>query len=86
MFHRTDESILGHCFVCFLGLLLLSLLVRELMTKELPMSIPKLIDILDKIKLTRISIPGRKKDLYKVDKMEAEVKRVYDALELERFL
>ena len=25
-------------------------------------------------------------DLYKVDKMEAEVKRVYDALELERFL
>ena len=86
LYHRTDESILGHCFVCFLGLLLLSLLVRELITKGFSMSVPKLIDILHHIKLTRISIPGRKKDLYKVNTMDDEVKRVYDTLELDRFV
>ena len=39
MYHRVDSSIRGHIFVCYLGLVLLSLLVREIVQLEVPMSI-----------------------------------------------
>ncbi|MHA1338052.1 MAG: IS1634 family transposase [Promethearchaeota archaeon] len=86
MFHRVDSSIRGHVFTCFLGLLLLSLLVRGLVKKDIPMSIPKTIKMLNKIKITEIIIPGREKPIMKVDKMSKDVKLIYDALDLKRFV
>lgn len=86
MYVSVDSSIRGHCFTCFLGLLLLSLLVRELIAQGIPMSIPKAINTLKKIKITKITIPGRKKPLYKLNKMDDTSKLVYDALNLRQFV
>lgn len=85
MFVSVDSSIRGHCFTCFLGLLLLTLLVRDLINRKIPMSIPKAIKTLNRIKITKLTIPGRKKALYKVNKMEDHSKLIYNALNLSQF-
>jgi transposase len=86
MFHRIDSSVRGHTFVCFIGLLLLSLLVRDLVKQNIPLSIPKAIKTLKKIKITKLTIPGRQKSVNKVDKMDEQAKIIYKALNLERFV
>ena len=86
MNHRVDSSVRGHLFCCFLGLLLLSLLVRDLIGRDIPMSISKAIKYLKTIKITEITIPGRKKPIEIVDKMSEQAKLLYDALELKRFI
>lgn len=86
MWVRTDPSIKGHSFICFIGLLLLSLLVRELVKNDIPLSIPKAIKRLTSIKITKITIPGRQKPIYKLNKMNKEAKLIYDALELKKFV
>ena len=86
MFHRVDSSIRGHGFACFLGLLLLSLLVRSLINQNIPMSIPKAIKTLKAIKITKIIIPGKENDIYKVDKMDKRTRLVYDGLNLKQFV
>jgi transposase len=86
MYHRVDSSVCGHIFTCFIGLLLLSLLVRELLMKGIPMSIPKAIKYLRSIKLTQISIPGRQVPIIKVDKMSEHAQLLYDTLELKKFI
>ena len=86
MFHRIDSSVRGHIFVCFIGLLLLSLLVRDLVKKNIPLSIPKAIKTLKKIKITKLTIPGRQKSVNKVDKMDKHAKILYKALNLEQFV
>ena len=86
MFHRIDSSVRGHIFVCFIGLLLLSLLVRDLVKKNIPLSIPKAIKTLKKIKITKLTIPGRQKSVIKVDKMDEQAKILYKALNLEQFV
>lgn len=86
MWVRTDPSIKGHSFICFIGLLLLSLLVRDLVMKDIPLSIPKAIKRLNSIKITKITIPGRQKPIYKLNKMNEETKLIYDALELKKFV
>ena len=86
MFHRIDSSVRGYIFVYFIGLLLLSLLVRDLVKKNIPLSIPKAIKTLKKIKITKLTIPGRQKSVNKVDKMDEQAKIVYKALNLGQFV
>lgn len=86
MHHRVDSSVCGHIFVCFIGLLLLSLLVRELLLRDIPTSIPKAIKHLKSIKITQISISGRQAPIIKVDKMSEQAQLLYEALELKRFV
>jgi len=86
MWVRTDPSIKGHSFVCFIGLLLLSLLVRDLVMQDIPLSISKAIKRLKSIRITKIKIPGRQKPVYKLNKMNKKVKLLYDALELKKFV
>jgi len=86
MWVRTDPSIRGHLFVCFIGLLLLSLLVRELVTQDIPISLPKAIKRLKSIRITKIKIPGKQKPMYKLNKMNEEEKILYNALKLNRFI
>jgi len=80
MYAHTDPSIRAHCFICFIALLLLSLLVREVTQCNIPMSIPKIIGVLEKVRITRIHIPGRKHPIEKVDIMKKEARKVYNAL------
>ena len=86
MYHWTDTSIRGHVFSCFLGLLLLSLLVRELHKLHVATSLHKAIRHLKKMRLTRIYVPGKKEPVQKIEKMNPEAKIIYDALELHRFI
>jgi transposase len=86
MYAHTDSSVRGHCFICFIGLLLLALLVREIIQHDIPMSLPKIIDLLKEIRITRIHIPGRKEPVEKVDTMSKKARNVYNALNLNQFL
>jgi len=86
MHHRVDSSVYGHFFVCFIGLLLLSLLVRELIVMDVPTSIPKAIKYLKAIRITQITISGRKTPILKVDKMSEPSRLLYEALALKKFV
>nr|MDO8087837.1 IS1634 family transposase [Candidatus Sigynarchaeum springense] len=86
MYHWTDTSIRGHAFTCFLGLLLLSLLVRELQQLHVKTSLHMAIKHLKSMRLTRITIPGKKKTIQKVERMHPDAKIIYDALALHRFI
>ena len=83
---RTDPSMEGHSFVCFIGLLLLTLLVRELSLEDIPLSLPKVIKRLTSIKVTKITIPGKQRPVYKLNKMNEEEKALYNALKLSQFI
>ena len=54
MFHFKDDSIRGHIFTCVLGLMLLTLLQREIRQKYPDMALRQIIDLLSQIKLTEI--------------------------------
>ena len=86
MWVRTDPSIRGHSFVCFIGLLLLSLLVRNLALQDIPLSLSKAIKLLKSIKITKIKIPGRQRPTYKLNKMNKEEQVLFNALKLRNFI
>ena len=86
MFHRVDNSIRGHIFTCYIGLLLFSLMVRELIQLDVPTSIYKAVKGLKEIRLTRVYIAGKTKPLITIDSMSADAKKIYDTLELKRYL
>lgn len=86
MFHRVDTSIRGHVFTCFVGLLLLSLLVHELRNSGIQTGIMKMVKYLKAITVTRITLPGREQPVVKVDKLLPESKEIFDALNLGRFI
>ena len=85
MYHRVDPSIRGHVFVCYLGLVLLSLLVREIVQLGVPTSIHEAIKHLKEIRMTRIKISGKSEPIENIDDMSQEAKKLYDVLKLERF-
>jgi transposase len=82
MYHHVDSSIRGHIFVCYLGLVLLSLLVRELSQNGIPMSIYQAVNTLKEIKITRILIPGKADPIENVNAMDPDAKQLYDLLEM----
>lgn len=86
MYHRVDSSIRGHVFVCYLGLVLLSLLVREIVQLGVPISINKAIKHLKEIRMTRIKISGKSEPLENIDEMSQEAKKLYEILKLDRYL
>lgn len=86
MFHRVDTSIHGHVFVCFMGLLLLSLLVHELLSLGVKTTIFKTLTHLKAITLTCITLPGRESPVLKIDTLSPPSKELFDALDLGRFL
>ena len=86
MWAWTDSSIKGHSFACFIGLLLLSLLVRELVMQDIPISLSKMIKRLTTIKITKIKILGRQKPIYKLNKMNEDENVLFRALKLNRFI
>jgi transposase len=85
MWHHVDTSIRGHVFTCYLGLVLLSLLVRELTQLGVSIGIQDTISHLNSIKMTRIHVDGREEPIESIDKMSPEAKKIYDLLSLAAF-
>ena len=85
IYHWVDSSVRGHLFTCFIALLLLCLLVREVRATG-PASIQKIIHDLKAIKITRLHIPGRKNPVDKVNKMSPDSRKLFDSLNLDEFL
>lgn len=86
MYHRADKSIQGHVFTCYVGLLLLSLLARELGQLGVSTGIRHAVRHLGEIKVTRITVPAMDKVVEKVNEMSEASRKIYNALHLEQYL
>jgi transposase len=86
MFHRVDTSIRGHIFACYLGLVLLSLLVREIVQNGISMSIYQMIKNLKEIRMTRIQISGRLDPIDNIDVMSPEAKQLFDLFKMDTLI
>jgi transposase len=94
MYHWTDAMIRVHVFYCVLALTIASLLRRELHQKGIEISILRLFELLNGIREValiwprppgRPSAAGEKRDSFKLSRMSAEQKDIFDALDLGRF-
>jgi len=86
MYHSVDSSIRGHVFVCYLGLVLLSLLVRDLIDLGVPNSIYETIANLNEIQITRIILTGKRNPIENLNQMSPKVDLLYSKLKLSQFL
>ncbi|MBD3340579.1 MAG: transposase [Candidatus Lokiarchaeota archaeon] len=86
MYHRLDSSICGHIFVCYLGLVLLSLLVREIIQLGVPTSINKAIKYFKEIRMTRFILSGKSKPIERIDEMSWKAKKLYEIFMLKCYL
>jgi transposase len=86
MFHRVDSSVRGHVFTCFVGLLLLSLLVRELTQLGVSTSIQHAVKHLKEIKVTRYITQALNNPVENLDDMSDKARKIYDALNLGQYL
>lgn len=86
MFHRVDSSVRGHVFTCYVGLLLLSLLVRELTQLGVSTSIQRAVKLLKEIKVTRYISQVLKNPVDNLDEMSDAARKIYDALNLGQYL
>jgi transposase len=86
-FHWTDQKVHVHAFYCVLALILCSFLRRKLRLAGLPMSIASLMGTLKGIREAVLVYPARRgkgRVEYKIEDMDADQQRVYDALMLAR--
>lgn len=94
MFHWTDSMIRVHAFYCVLALTIASLTVRELHQKGICISIPRCFALLNRIHEVALIWPqslGRpsssvtsRSDSFQLSDMDAEQKRIFNALKLNR--
>lgn len=76
-------SLKAHVFLCVIGLLFYRYLLAELKEKQL--SLPKLAEILDGIRLAVVQEEGMKARIV-VEEMTAQQARIFSKLELDRFV
>ncbi|MHA1369725.1 MAG: hypothetical protein ACTSRA_08445, partial [Promethearchaeota archaeon] len=86
VYHHVDHSILLHAFICVLSYLLLSLTRLRLVRRGLPLGLGVLLSTLRDIRVTRLSLPGVDKAHYKLNVLSGLSGRVYNALNLKRYL
>ncbi len=90
MFHWTDSKIRVHAFYCVLGLLLTSLLQRELAQQGVELSIPRMLEQLGGIRETLVVYP-RRRGQHKhptatcLSRMSSLQQQLYSLLGLERY-
>jgi len=82
MFHRNDDSVRGHLFVCVIGLLLLTLLARKVNRQFPEFSLPTIVNILSEIGISLIKFSGSSKIIRKLDKFSADAAKLCDYLGL----
>jgi transposase len=89
-FHWTDQKLRVHAFYCVLALMLMSLLRRSLVQKNLPVSFSKMIDALADIREVTLLYPAppQQKHPYvqvSLSEMNALQKNLFSALSLNRY-
>lgn len=83
---HTDDSIRGHSFSCVLGLLLLTLLTREIRRNYKEMSLPKIVETLSEIELAIINYEGTRKTIKKMVEISKEALNLSKFLKLDEYL
>ncbi len=91
LYHRNDESIRGHIYVCVLGLLLLTLLERQINQARSGsnISISTIIDRLQEIRIIKIQSKRSKspsKAIYKMVTISKEAQELVELLKLEEYI
>jgi transposase len=86
IFHHTDDSIRGHVFSCVLGLLLLTLVVREVQKTKPEMSFHHITENLASITAARVSFSGTQKVVTKLAAMTPDAESLCQELQLENAL
>jgi len=86
LYCHTDDSIRGHSFTCVLGLLLLTLLTREVRRKYKEMSLPKIVETLSEIELAIIKYEGTTKSIKKMVEISKEALNLSKFLKLDEYL
>jgi len=82
MFVYTDDSVRGFNFTCVLGLLLLSLVTREVRGVFPEMGLPAIRELLSEIKVVEIEFPGIRIKKQKIVKLSPEAKKLADFYKL----
>jgi len=86
LYCHTDDSIRGHSFTCVLGLLLLTLLTREVRRKYKEMSLPKIVETLSEIELAIIKYDSTTKSIKKMVEISKEALNLSKFLKLDEYL
>lgn len=84
MHHHLDSSIRAHSFSVVVGLMLLSLLHRDVVKQFSEISLEKMISMLSDIRVVEIDMGNSKK--YQLEKMSPEVKKLAKFLKIKDFL
>lgn len=84
MYHHLDTSIRGHVFTVVLGLLLISLLHREVRIQFPEMSVLQVIEYLSEIQTVSVEMHG--KTIHKMVKLSLEAKKLSDYFNLKQYL
>ncbi len=83
---QTESSIRGHLFSCVLGLLLLTLLTREIRKTYPELTLEAIIEILSTVKAMTIQMPGSKKVHKKLARLSPEAENLVNLLNLSSYL
>jgi len=89
MFHWTDHNVRVHAFYCVIALLLVSLLQRELHHAGIDLSITSMLEELNAIREVAIIYDGvgkTPKSVLTLSKLTPIQKKLFDSLQLERYL
>jgi len=86
MYHHADESIRGHVFSCVLGLLLLTLLTREIQHRYKKMSLLEIVERLSEIELVVIQYEKSNKKFKMFAETSKEAKDLSDFLRLKELI
>lgn len=89
-YHWTDQKIQVHFFICVLGYLLVTIILREVKAKtSFSGSVDKLVTILNNIRLAAVmeksGTKGRMKTLYKLETMDSEEQNILKSLEVDKY-
>ncbi|MBD3195707.1 MAG: IS1634 family transposase [Candidatus Lokiarchaeota archaeon] len=86
MWVYTDDSVQGFNFTCILGLLLLTLLTREVNKSFPELGLFTIKDLLSEIKLAEIEFTGYGKKIRKIFENSPEAQKLLDFFELENII
>jgi transposase len=86
IYHWTDSSIRGHLFACVLGLLILTLLTRQIQRFDPEVTFDSILEDLDQIKISTIKLPGWNGSIKRINHMEKKSSNLFELLNLTQFL
>jgi transposase len=86
IFHRKDSSIQGHLFSCVLGLLLITLLVREVRKHYPEMTMRTIMELLTSINISEIKYDGHNKPIRKLTHISEEASKLVELFNLNSYI